>query len=156
MTEAKENSQRLFLAAFQYTLTSKEACDEVGISEATLNRWRREDPTFEERFELTNDARGDFLEERMFNILNWATNDPEGYKLIIQKPTLFTFALKGLKREKYGDRGGGTGEEARRLLEGLLRMTDKDEGEGEPPGPTGLTAGVRSEIEELLDRLDET
>lgn len=155
-SQTTADDKNRFLSAFQFSLHIDEALKASHTSERELNKWRRHDPEFAERFELTNVARGDFLEERMFNILAWATKDAEGYKLMINKPTLLTFALKGLKREKYGDRGGAGGEDTRRLLESVLALSDKSTGEAPAPdqAQSGIPAHMKGEIEQILEQFD--
>ena len=121
------NNQRTFLAAFEYALSVVDACKAADVTERTVQRWRKESPDFLEAFEKTNANRGDFLEERMFNILSWATEpDPVtgGYERILGKPTLLTFALKGAKRAKYGDTGGGSSEDVKKLIELVTGIRD--------------------------------
>ena len=146
----KAENQRQFLAAFQYALCIKDACEAAGVTEKTVQLWRR-DPEFAVQFDVTNEVRGDFLEERMFNLLDWATQ-PEQYPLLLKKPTILIFALKAAKREKYGDRGTGGEEGSKKLLEALLQLSDRPTDSSQAPA---LPARMKHQIEEILDNLDD-
>ena len=146
-SQQKEENQRRFLVAFEYALSISDACRAAEVSERVVQHWRHSDESFAEAFAATDIARGDFLEERMFAILDWGTQ-PENYKIMLQKPTLLIFALKATKSVKYGDKATGGNEELQQMLDVLMKVRD------EPPAELShVESGLTHELEELLGDL---
>jgi hypothetical protein len=114
-----------FLASFEESVTDKEACEKAGISRATLYRWLQEDEEFAARVQSAEGARAKNLEARMFNVLNWATQDETKYDKILRYPNLLMFALRGLLPQKYGYKLGVSQDEAKKIIDALMGMKDE-------------------------------
>ena len=126
--------QERFLLVFRETVNVKEALAAAGIHPSTLSRWITGDMEgFTAKYDEADKVRLKNLEERMFDVLNWAS-DPERYDKILRYPNLLMFALKGAFPERYGDKGTIGQDEARRLFDELMKMKDdpkQDVGSGE-------------------------
>ena len=149
-----EDNQKKFLTAFEFALSIGDACQASGVSERTVLRWRRDDEAFMEAFTRTDESRGDFLEERMFNILDWATA-PEQYERILSKPTLLVFAIKGAKRAKYGESGSGSSEAVQKLVDMVTKLSDTTPVQTEESVTETVSPRVESDLERLLADIPE-
>ena len=149
----KEANQQRFLAIFPECLSISAAARVVGISDDVIHKWRREDENFRAAFDLANINRGDLLEERMFNALDWVAS-PDNYKLLIQKPALFIVALKASK-DKYRERGVGGDDELRRMMEEILKIKDTQSGPKTTARESTDQPRLTTELEAILDNLDD-
>ena len=141
--ETVKDRQDRFLLAFSGSFTDTKACEDTGISRSTLYNWLRNDAEFALRYENGVVDRGLRLESRMFDVLEWATN-PENYKEILHHPSLLQSALRGAMPDKYGDKNLASQEDAKRMLEELMKMKDD-------PAPEELTEDTN--IDEELAKL---
>ena len=150
MPHDQEANQTRFLEAFPHCISEGEACKRSGVGVRTVQRWRAEDGAFATAYDEIAGERGVRLEEGMFGLLDWALL-PENRKIVFQKPTLFIFALKGLMRERYGDRAVASDSDSKKMWEELVALNDRI-----PvvalDGP--ITPGLRTQLEELVEGFD--
>ena len=142
--ETVQDRQARFLEAFAKSFTDTKACSDTGISRATLYSWLRNDTDFALRYETGVVDRGLRLESRMFDVLEWAT-EPENYKEILHHPSLLQSALRGAMPEKYGDKNLASQEDAKRLLDELMKMKDDPE-----PVAEATDIGLDDELAKLF------
>ena len=121
--ETVADRQKRFLEAFKGVFTDTEACDLCDISRATLYSWLRNDAKFALSYEDAVVDRGRWLESRMFAVLEWATKT-ENFKEVLHHPSLLQSALRGAMPEKYGDKNLASQEDAKRLLDELMKLKD--------------------------------
>lgn len=123
--ETVKERQDLFLAAIVDSETDLEACAKAGIHRATLYNWIKSDSNdFNARLAEAEGPRGRSLEQKMFAILNWATETPEKYEKILRYPNLLMFALRGVLPNKYGYKLGLSQDDAKRIMDQLMGMKD--------------------------------
>ena len=161
MPQNIKDAQDKFLEAFANSLSCAQACREVNESYARVQGWRRNDTNnFKALFLAANERRLDNLEERMFNVIEWATRE-ENFAQALRYPTLLMFALKA-GRPMYRDSVQvATG--AADLLAAISKLSDSDESpaqsdkpEDEPlkrpiEGHLPLTSAQQYQMKEKLD-----
>ena len=123
--ETKRDRQDRFLEVILDSVTDTEACKLAGIARKTLYAWIADpEDDFTDRLAAVEAPRGRSLEQRMFAVLDWATETPEKYDKILRYPNLLMFALRGLLPAKYGYKMGVSQEDARRIIDQLMGMKD--------------------------------
>lgn len=123
-TETKESRQAQFIEAFSEVLNDSEACKQSGVSKRTLYRWMRDDEAFATNVQELERALGRNLEAKMLDVLHWATLDEARYEKLLRYPALLMFALRGALPEKYGDKATVGADEAKKIIDELMRMRD--------------------------------
>ena len=128
--------QENFLRAFKEALSIPCAAQAVGITVSIVYRWLRLDVCqFRTRFNGANITRAESLEERVFDVVAWATR-PENFLHALRYPTLLLRTLERLRPEEWGQRGA-MAEEARKTLDTVLKLTGEVRQSG---GPLPLAA----------------
>jgi hypothetical protein len=139
----KQERQASFLAVFSESIYDTEACEKAGISKETLYRWLREDESFAVRVQELEAGRARNLESSMLDVLRWATLDEARYEKLLRYPALLMFAIRGALPDKYGERATVGADDAKKIIDELLRMRDD---------PTvKVTDGLA--LEDKLDRI---
>lgn len=118
-------AQDVFLTHFEANSMGIQAtCDATKIKQATVASWRKRDTNgFRAKFTAANERRLDELEERMFAVIDWATQ-PDNFKDLLRYPTLLMFALKA-GRPMYRDSVQvATG--AADLISAITKLNDTD------------------------------
>ena len=100
--------------------------------------------SFRNRFADASQVRAESLEERVFAVVEWATQ-PDQFEKALRYPTLILRALEAAKPETWGQRGNMT-EDARASLRTILGM------KGEAPAPAGGPAeqSIDEQVREIL------
>ena len=142
--ETVQDRQDRFLEAFRSVFTDTKACENSGISRSTLYSWLRSDAKFALAYEDAVHDRAMWLESRMFAVLEWAT-EADNYKEILHHPSLLQSALRGAMPEKYGDKNIASQEDAKRLLEELMKLKDDP-----PPAPENTEMDIDQELSKLF------
>jgi len=91
----RDERKALFIKAFKKTGSIKGASEKTKIGRRTHYDWLASDPEYKQEFE---DGRADFAESVEDVMFKRIFNDPKCHHVLI------IFALKGLMRDKYGDR----------------------------------------------------
>ena len=139
----KPERQARFLAVFADCIYDSEACEKAGISKETLYRWLREDESFATKVQELEGSRARNLESAMLDVLRWATLDEARYEKLLRYPALLMFAIRGAMPDKYGERATVGADDAKKIIDELLRMRDD---------PTvRVTDGLA--LEDKLDRI---
>lgn len=104
-----ENATK-FLAILGESGSVSKACEEAGIARNSAYLWRRDDAGFKKQWDLAVEFAGDLLEAEGFRRGHDGYDKPvfQGGQLVgvvrEYSDTLLIFLLKGLKRERYGDK----------------------------------------------------
>ena len=141
--ETVADRQKRFLEVFKTALSDTKACENSGISRATLYSWLRNDAQFALAYEDTAQDRARWLESRVFSLLEWAL-EPENYKETLHHPSLVQSTLRGAMPEKYGDKTSLGADDAKRLVEELMKMKD------DPAPVEGETESLNQQIDDIL------
>lgn len=122
MASSTKQNQDRFLEAFAASLSITAAAKEVNVGVNTVGNWRRNDAEgFRARFNQTNESRLDNLEERMFQVIGWATRE-ENFAQALRYPTLLMFALKAGRPQYRDSVQAATG--AADLVSALAKISD--------------------------------
>lgn len=112
------DSQERFLLAFANLGTILRAAPVAGISRGLVQTWRNQDVLgFKLRFRNAQDAFGEKLEQRMFELLEKLESG--------QTPILLIFALKGWIKARYGDQSVVSDSESQVIHQSLKRLVDE-------------------------------
>ena len=144
MAKSVYDRQVAFLESFTESLSCAQACRAISETYASVQGWRRNDTNgFKSKYMVANERRLDNLEERMFNVIEWATRE-ENFKDALRYPTLLMFALKA-GRPMYRDSvQAATG--AADLLAAISKLSDDDE------SPTQVDSPVDEGSKRPLER----
>ena len=146
--ESTHDRQDRVLACLVDAISDTEACRVAGIARQTFYRWIKDDVEgFVERLAEVQPQRGRNLETLMFDVLQWA-NTPERFEKLLRYPTLLLRALAGNMPERYGFKVGVGQEDAKRIVEELMRMRD------DPGVKVEDGAGLEEELDRLLGGRD--
>jgi len=105
-----------FVDAFKTAGTIRGAAKATGVAARTHYDWVKQDEAYAREFDFAQKEFGEKVEDVMFDRI---FNDPKCHHVLI------IFALKGLMREKYGDRVIPFDEAAADTLDKLLNLSDK-------------------------------
>lgn len=102
MAVSIKDRQDRFIIEFEESISIAQCCRSLNESYGAVMQWKARDTmSFRVRFTAANERRLDNLEERMFNVIEWATKE-ENFKDALRYPTLLMFALKA-GRPMYRD-----------------------------------------------------
>lgn len=99
-----------FLTALSECGSVTLACEIAGIARNSAYLWKRDDESFRKSWESAVEFAGDLLESEAFRRAHDGYDKPiyQGGQLVgtvrEYSDTLMTFLLRGLKRERYGDK----------------------------------------------------
>ncbi len=127
MPLSTKQNQEKFLAAFENSISAKQASRESGINYQTMMNWKTKDQDgFRARYVASNERRLDNLEENMFDVIGWATQE-ENYARVLRYPTLLMFALKAGRPQYRDSVQVATG--AADLISAITKLNDGDKQE---------------------------
>ena len=128
MASTTKNNQDRFLEAFAESLSIQDAAKAARVGVTTIGTWRTKDVLgFRALFNSANEARLDNLEERMFRVIDWATQE-DNFAQALRYSTLLMFALKAGRPQYRDSVQAATG--AADLVSALAKISDTD-GAGE-------------------------
>lgn len=81
-----------------------QSCEVVGLSRSTVYDWRDKDPVFEEALQEIQEANIDFVEGKMFELINGVTQESEALKDHNGEPIVYQKAPDGKMIQFYLDR----------------------------------------------------
>lgn len=138
MPESIPDKHDRFIRTFEQSISCAAACRAEDIPYSTLQSWRSKDLYgFRARYMAANERRLDNLEERMFDLLNWATEEGN-FAQALRYPTLLMFALKA-GRPMYRDSvQAATG--AADLLAAIAKLSDAHDNPAQPDEPVNEEA----------------